>query len=249
MASEKITNNIAIIPARGGSKRIHGKNIMDFFGKPMIGHTLEAATESKVFSKVVVSTENQKIRDIALDYGCDVIARPGELSVDTANLIDVILHVIDHLESQHIFYKNGCVLLANCPIRDHIDTRNSWNAFKNSSSDFMAAVFNYGMFYPFWAMEKTDEGLKPFWKELFDGLSQDLPKAYCPSGALRWFDIEAFKKSKDFYGPGVAGFLLPWYKAMDIDTHEDLLMAGMIASSMIEHPEYFEGFTACAETV
>ncbi len=240
-ASSAAMNNLAIIPARGGSKRIPNKNIIDFFGKPMIIYTLDAARDSGVFSKIYVSTEDIKIRGLVEQHGYEVIERPAELATDTASSIPVVLNLFNTLERRCEVFENVCLLMANCPVRDHVDICGSWEAFKDSPSNFMMSVFRYGMFYPFWALHPTDEGLKPFFGDKYFNIrSQELPEVFCPSGAIRWFNVEAFKEVKHFYGPNLKPYIIPWYKAIDIDEYEDLMVARMVVEAMKTHPEYFK---------
>jgi len=232
--------NIAVVPARGGSKRVPGKNIIEFFGKPMIVHTLEAAKESGVFSKIIVSTEDDTIRSVVEQHGYEVVRRPEEFATDTVSLVPSVLHVIAHFESLGDVFENACLLMANCPIRDRDDIRGSCEAFHRTASDFMMTVFRYGMFYPFWAMKQTGDGLKSYWGEKYiQSRSQELPDVFCPSGAIRWFSVEAFKKIRNFYGPNLQPYIIPWYKAIDIDGFEDLMMAKMVVAAMERHAEYF----------
>ena len=236
-----MSKNIAIIPARGGSKRILEKNIIDFFGKPMIVNTLDAARDSGTFSKILVSTEDTNVRNVAEQHGYEVIERPPELATDTASLIPVVLHVLDRLEANGEVYENGCLLMANCPVRDQTEIKGSWEAFDQETSDFMMSVFRYGMFYPFWALHQTEVGLKPFFGEnYFKARSQELPEVFCPSGAIRWFNAKAFKEVKHFYGPSLMPYIMPWYKAIDIDDFDDLMMAKMVVELMKTRPEYFK---------
>lgn len=233
-------DNVAIVPARGRSKRIPKKNIIDFMGKSMILYTLDFARKSGIFNKIVVSTDDMEIRNVVESNGYEVMERPRELATDTASLIPVVLNVLEQLESQGEIFENGCLLMPNCPIRNHEDITESWEAFNNSSSNFLMTVFKYGMFYPFWALHQTEDGLKPFFGEkYFTARSQELPKVFCPSGAIRWFNVKAYKEVEDFYGPDLIPYVIPWYKAIDIDDYGDLMMANMVAETMKRNPEFF----------
>lgn len=243
-----MSKTVCLIPARGGSKRIPNKNQIDFFGKPMIMHTLEAARDSGIFSDIVVSTDSKEIQNIAASEGFDIIDRPKELATDTASLVPVTLHYLDYLQEKDVSAENACMLMANCPVRDKDDIRDSWEAFQQSSSGLMVSVFKYGMFHPFWALKQTVEGLKPFWHQYYQYRSQELPEVFCPSGAIRWFNIDTFKKEQDFYGSGVTPYVLPWYKAVDIDEFDDLFMAEMVVSFMNDHPELLEKHLCLTET-
>lgn len=220
--------NLAIIPARGGSKRIPNKNIIDFMGKPMIIWTLEAAQKTDLFSKIVVSTDSEEIISIVGQYGFESIRRPVEFASDSASLNPVVLDAFDQMEKMGLSFKNACMLMPNCPIRDDVDILNSYHTFCDTNTTLLMSVFEYGMFYPFWALEETANGLKPFFGEKYlKTRSQDLPKVYCPTGAIRWMDVLNFKREQDFYGEYLKQYVMPWYKAIDIDDYEDLEFAKM----------------------
>lgn len=232
----------ALIPARGGSKRIPHKNIVDFVGKPMILHTIEAAKESGLFDEIVVSTEDARIKEICSAY-CTVIDRPVELASDAATLRDVCL---DFVEGYGKKFEVICLLEADCPLRDGEDLQKSWQDFLQGGSFMMMSVFRYGTFYPFWALANKDEtgvdkeGYQFFFSEKYLTKSQQLPTVFCPSGAFKWFYRMPFLEKRTLYPKDLDVYVLEWYKALDIDTVDDLTTGKMIKMFLSENPSFFQ---------
>jgi len=220
--------SLAVIPARGGSKRLPRKNILPFQGKPLLAHTVEAALNSEIFAKVVFSSDDPEMLDVAAEYGAEPLTRPPELAGDKATLPPVVCHVLESFPSLET--SSICLLMPNCPLRNAEDIRKSKQSFDNCGSDFQISVFKYHMFNPFWALAKTQEGLKPCFPEHFLLPKGGFDEVFCPSGAIWWAGTEAFLKTKDFYGPNLQPFVLPWFRAVDIDTKEDFEIAEIVAA-------------------
>ena len=231
----------ALIPARGGSKRIPRKNIIDFVGKPLIVSTIEAALNSGIFETVVVSTEDEKIKNVCKQY-CLIDERKPELASDSATLKDVCL---DFLQ-RHPEFDVLCLLEADCPLRTADDLRASWQAFLSSGKSMLMSVFRYGTAYPFWALSNKDEegnqrtGYQFFFSKKYLTKSQLLPPVYCPSGAFKWIDTRRFVHSPTLYPDDLDVYVLDWQRAVDIDTVDDLLIGKMIKIFLNEHPRFFE---------
>ncbi len=243
MMDNIVHNNLrvcALIPARGGSKRIPRKNIVDFAGKPLIVHTIEAALQSSIFERVVVSTEDEQIREIAEKY-CDVDSRDPLLASDAATLKDVCLEFIQ----RHPEFDIICLLEDDCPLRTANDLKSSWASFLLEKRSMAMSVFSYGTAYPFWALSDKDEdgnlkqGYQFFFSKKYLTKSQNLPKVYCPSGAFKWIDTKKFVHTKTLYPDDLGVYVLNWLNAIDIDTLDDLLIAKMIKIFLTEHPHFF----------
>lgn len=218
--------NIAIIPARGGSKRIPRKNIKEFHGKPMIAYSIEAALESNCFDKVIVSTDDSEIAEIAIKYGAEVpFIRPDNIADDYATTLDVIKHAIEFTEQQGWGVKNVCCIYATAPfltpefIKKGLQelTKNTINyAFSATSFPFpiqRAIRLN--------AQERV-EMLQP---EHLNTRSQDLEEAYHDAGQFYWGTATAFLNGKPFFSPQSKAILLPRKRVQDIDTPEDWELA------------------------
>ena len=244
MITKKDQSNIrvcAFIPARGGSKRIPRKNIVDFVGKPLILHTIEAARQSGIFKTVIVSTEDSEIKEVCQHY-CDIHDRKPELAHDQATLKDVCLDFL----TTHPEYDVLCLLEADCPLRTAEDLKASWQAFLHSGRSMLMSVFNYGTCYPFWALSDKDEvgntkeGYQFFFSKKYLTKSQNLPPVYCPSGAFKWIDTQSFVQARTLYPDDLGVYVLEWHQALDIDTINDLLIGKMIKIFLQDHPHFFD---------
>lgn len=217
---------IAIIPARGGSKRVPRKNIVPFFGHPLLSYTIHAALNSKVFSKVIVSTEDPEIGKVAEQYGAEFILRPAEFATDKAGLIEVSLHVLETLEKTKSCPEAFCQLMPNIPLRRAEDISNQYEAFEKNNRQFQISVMPFLATYPQWALKRGANGKGDwYFGEKYLIPSQELDQTFAPTGAMWWARTDAFRKQKKFYGEGFAIEPMDPIRAIDIDTQEDLDLA------------------------
>ncbi len=218
---------LAVIPARGGSKRLPHKNILPLAGKPLLVYTVEAALGSGCFDRVVVSTDDDRIADVARAAGADVpFVRSADTADDHTPVSAVTVDALQRLASQGEHYTVVAQLLPNCPLRDADDVRASFVAFDASAADFQISVTAYGWLNPWWAMKLGEQSqLEPLFEDALRARSQDLAALYCPIGAIWWARSAALATSGTFYGPDVRGFPLAWQHAVDIDDEGDLAMA------------------------
>lgn len=230
MSSNKNKNSkIAIIPARGGSKRIPKKNIIDFFGKPMIAHTIEAIFESKVFDYVMVSTDDAEIAEIAKKYGAEVPFLRDEHFDDHSTVSDVVYTTLNRLKAEcNLNFDQVAMIMANCPLKTSQDILEASENFEKSGASFQLSCVDYGWLNPWWAhkIDKNGKGEKLF-KDTFKR-SQDLDNLYCPTGVIWLAIVKDFFKEKTFYGTGYRFYPLPWKSSVDIDNYEDLDMAEVL---------------------
>ena len=215
-------NMVAIIPARGGSKRIPAKNIKIFAGKPIIAYSIAAATQSGLFSRVIVSTDSQDIAGISEEFGAEVpFIRPAELSDDFTETSAVILHTLNWLEETDALPDYFCCLYATAPF---IQVKNIKEGFdrlrqENAISAFSVTSFPYPIFR---ALKTNDNGcLKMFWPEHKTTRSNDLPEAYHDAGQFYWAHTQHFRKEKTFFSSKAVAVVLPRHLVQDIDTPED----------------------------
>ncbi len=223
---------IAVIPARGGSKRIPKKNIRLFFGKPIIAYTIEAAKKSGLFSQVIVSTDDKEIAEIANRYGAEVpFLRDSNIADDLTPVSVVTLDALNRLEEKgHEIYLIA-QLMANCPLRDEQDIIDSYNQFIRLQSNSQISVTRYGWLNPWWAMIRDENySLSPVFHDQMEKRSQDLPDLFCPTGAIWWIKAEILKKEKTFHVVNETGWEIPWDHAIDIDTKEDWKMAEILSN-------------------
>ena len=214
-------NAIAIIPARGGSKRIPKKNIKDFFGKPLIAYSIEIALALNLFDKVIVTTDDEEIAKISKKYGAEVpFIRPPELSDDFTGTGDVINHAISYLENQGEYYEYICTIYATAPLLQKKYLIQGYEQLKSSSAinSFSATT----MPFPIQRTFKIDENerCEMFTPEHYMTRSQDLEEAYQDAGQFYWTKVNE-ESSEIMFGKDSIPIILPRHLVQDIDTLED----------------------------
>ena len=219
--------HIAIILARGGSKRLPRKNILDFYGKPMLAWTIEAALQSAEYEHVLVSTDDPEIAEIARSFGAEVPFLRDSAADDIAPSSEATLAALRQAE-QHWGEQFDAVsqLMANCPLRDAEDITTAVQNFISQGAESQICSFRFGWMNPWWAAKLDERGRPDYlFPETRVTRSQDLPPLYCPSGAIWVARSPVFKSAKTFYVPNHIFHPLSWMSAMDIDDAEDLEMA------------------------
>lgn len=225
--------NVAIIPARGGSKRIPRKNVRDFAGKPMIGWSIAAAFDSGCFDRVVVSTDDDEIADIASGLGASVpFRRPPELSDDFTPTTPVVAHAIRWLQQDGMQPQQVCCLYATAPFIRADDIRAGLSALEDSGADYAFSVTSFE--FPIQRAVKIDRNgrLAMFQPEHFATRSQDLEPAYHDAGQFYWGRASAWLDGQRMFGPQAVPVILPRYRVQDIDTIEDWMRAELMAASL-----------------
>lgn len=216
---------VAIIPARGGSKRIPRKNIKDFCGKPMIAYSIKAAQESGLFDKVVVSTDDEEIAKVATEYGAEVpFIRPVELSDDYTGTGDVINHAINWLKENGFKYDFVCTIYATAPLIQTKYIIEGFEKLQNSNAHMAFSVTT--MPFPIQRTFKinSDGRCEMFWPENFSKRSQDLQDAYQDAGQFYWENLNNSFSDIPF-GKDSIPIVLPRHLVQDIDTMEDWMRA------------------------
>ena len=222
-------NNIAIIPARGGSKRIPKKNIKDFLGKPIIAYSIELALNIKLFSKVIVSTDDQEIKDVAIKYGAEVpFIRPKEIADDFTGTHEVIGHAVKCLKDNGEKMDYVCCVYATAPLIEKDDLKKGFELIKTGKWDSVMAATNFS--YPiFRSFENLpDGGLKMIFPEHYNSRSQDLPEIYHDAGLFYWAKPETWKEPSNGYSEKNSIIKIPNYRVQDIDTLDDWKKAEII---------------------
>lgn len=212
--------NIAIIPARGGSKRIPHKNRKAFMGKPLISYSIEVAINSKLFDKIYVSTDDKKIATIAKSYGANILERSKELASDNATTGDVITDAISYLKNKNIKFDFICTIYATAPLLQKKYLKEGFKRLKESNA-FMAFSVT-SMPFPIWrTFEITSEGrCTMFFPENYSKRSQDLKEAYQDAGQFYWQRVD--REPQDIaFGSDSIPIILPRHLVQDIDTKED----------------------------
>ena len=214
--------NVAIIPARGGSKRIPRKNIKEFCGKPMIAWSIEAALQSGCFDRIVVSTDDTEIAEVAQRFGAEVpFMRPGALSDDHTGTTAVIRHATEWFIEQGQQPEQVCCIYATAPFISPEDIQRGLEILTATGSDYAFSVTSYP--FPIQrAIRLTPHGrVEMFNPEEFNSRSQDLEEAYHDAGQFYWGRASAWLSEKKIFSPEASPVLLPRYRVQDIDTMED----------------------------
>ena len=218
--------NIAIIPARGGSKRIPKKNIKEFLGKPIIAYSIEAALESQLFDEVMVSTDSEEIATVAERYKASVpFVRSLETSNDYATIADVIEEVISMYKEQGKTFDYVCCILPTAPFLTSQRLIEGFNLLQEKRYDSVTPVLRFS--YPIQrALQIDDLGrLSMIWPENLTKRSQDLLPAYHDCGQFYWGNVKAFLKEKSFFMKNGGAIALSEIEVQDIDTEEDWKVA------------------------
>lgn len=216
---------VALIPARGGSKGIKNKNIIDLCGKPLISYTIQAALESKYIDKVIVSTDSQEIADVAIKYGAEVpFLRPGELASDTSKTIDAVMHAVGELEKRKEQYDILILLQATQPLRTAEDIDSAIELFiKNKGQSLVSVspvednpilirtIDNLGRMNSILPMKSTCR-------------RQDMPLYYRVNGCIYINLISELDLNTSFNDNKIP-YIMPKERSVDIDEIKDLLIA------------------------
>ena len=224
---------VAIIPARGGSKRIPRKNIIDFCGKPMIVWSIEAALRSACFDRVIVSTDDEEIAEIALKNGAEIpFLRPATLADDCTGTIPVIKQAVEWLVANGQRPAEACCIYATAPFLESDDLLKGLAQLENKRCDYVFAVTSYA--FPIQRAIKINAKSKVemYYPEHFDTRSQDLEEAWHDAGQLYWGTADAWLSEKTIFGPESSVVVLPRSKVQDIDTFEDLDRAEWLFKAM-----------------
>lgn len=217
--------NLAIIPARGGSKRIPRKNIKDFLGKPIIAYSIEAALKSNLFDEIMVSTENKEIAIISKKYGASIpFLRSKENSSDFATTDDVLIEVVKGLMKKGYSFDNFCCIYPTAPLLSAKSIKEAYLKMINHKLDGVFGVTEFG--YPIQRGLIIENGIaKMIWPENKQKRSQDLPPVYHDSGQFYWSTKDSFLKSKTLWTNNTGALKLSNLKVQDIDNEIDWKIA------------------------
>jgi N-acylneuraminate cytidylyltransferase/CMP-N,N'-diacetyllegionaminic acid synthase len=221
----------AIIPARGGSKGLPGKNIKNFLGKPLISHTIEAALQSEYIQDVFVSTDDEKIREIALKFGAkDIGLRPKELASDDSKSIDVYNYTISLLENMNnSSIEDICILQPTSPLRNSHDIDSAIRIFNAKNAD---SVVSYTKeFHPIvWHKHIDEDGrLSSIFEDNLKNRQEEEP-TYFPNGAVYIFK-RALLRQGIYYTERSYAYVMPRERSVDIDTQQDFDYAKFLAGA------------------
>lgn len=221
---------IAVIPARGGSKRIPRKNIKLFCGKPMIAWSIDAAKVSGLFDHVMVTTDDPEIAEVAKSWGAEVpFLRPAELSDDYAGTTEVIAHATQWALAQGWPLSAVCCIYATAPFVQAGDLKLGLQALESgpweyafSATDFAAPIFRS-------FRQQPEGGIEMFFPEHFLTRSQDLPVALHDAGQFYWGIHSAWTEGKRIFDLHSIPVIIPRWRVQDIDNEDDWARAEIIA--------------------
>lgn len=225
-----MTGCVAIIPARGGSKRIPGKNIKPFAGKPMIAHSIEAARASGLFDRVLVTTDAPEIAETARRHGAEVpFMRPAELSDDKTGTDAVLIHALGALG---LAAGHACCIQATAPFIHPDDLVRGKRLLEEQRATVAFSVTTFA--YPiFRALRLGANGrLEMIWPEHRLTRSQDLPEAWHDAGQFYWVDVGRYLQERKLFSADAVPVVLPRHRVQDIDTLEDWRRAELMYEAL-----------------
>lgn len=220
-----VTNRrLALIPARGGSKRFPRKNLALFGGVPLLARAVETAHATGVFARVLVSTEDADIALIAKRAGADIHERRADLAGDAARLVDVCRTVLEELAARGERYDCFCLLLPTAPFREPRHVRESLELLRTRRANVVMSVSEFPH-VPFWALAEARGTLRLFWGRRWLRSRTTLPVLYRHNGVVLWARVAAFLRYGDFYCPRVVPYHMGLAESVDIDHPLDLEFA------------------------
>lgn len=215
-------NNLCIIPARGGSKRISRKNIKLFLGKPIIAYSIEAAIESNLFDEVMVSTEDDEIANIAIQYGASVpFLRSQKNANDFSTTVDVLLEVIERYKNLGKTFLNSCCIYPTAPF---VNAEKLIIGFEKLITEKRSSVFPVVAYsYPIWRglRNSSDGKIEMVWREYLNSRSQDLEEIYHDAGQWYWFKVDVLSAEKIIFTDNTSSVFLSPLEVQDIDNMND----------------------------
>lgn len=217
--------HLAVIPARGGSKRLPRKNVIDFHGRPILAHTLEAADRAGVFDRVLVSTEDAGIAAVVEALGGEVDPRPAALGGDSATVAEVCRELLDRREAAGECYATLTVLYATAPLRTAADVRATWSLLRPGVCDHAMAVTAFVQPVHQALRLGPDGVLEPLFPDWVTRRKDRIGDFYAGNGSTYCVTVAAFRRTGAFYGPGLRGHVMPPERSVDIDTETDLRLA------------------------
>lgn len=216
---------VAIIPARGGSKGLPGKNIKSLCGKPLIVYTIEAAIKAKEIDKVIVTTDSQEIAAVARDYGAEVpFMRPEYLADDNASAVDVYIHAVEYMMKDYSCdMQKFIVLLPTAPLRDEKDIDDAVRKFREKNATTLISVTEADVPASWYYRMSGDGAIKNagFDRENTMRNRQMNDQYYIPNGAIYILDYQLLKNQRTYYTEDTLGYIMPRKKSIDIDSIDD----------------------------
>jgi len=217
---------LAVIAGRGGSKGLPRKNVRQLAGKPLIAWTIEAAAQSRILDRAVVSTDDAEIANVARGFGADVpFLRPAELATDVSPIVDAVLHAVDSLAEK---YHYVVLLQAASPLRLGQDIDGALELCRQCGAPACISVTAAPKVH--WALALDSVGrLTPLF-DMIETRRQALAPVYQPNGAVYVAELEWLRRERRFFAPGAVGYVMPPERSVDVDTEMDFLIAEAITA-------------------
>jgi pseudaminic acid cytidylyltransferase len=232
---------MAVIPARGGSKRIPRKNIKDFCGKPMIAYAICAAKESGLFDRIVVSTDDDEIAEIANKWGAETpFKRPIELSDDYTATVPVVSHSIEKCKELGWVVDEVCCIYPCAPLIEVDDLLEVHQQFIKNRSNYCFPVTEFPSAIQRGLNILSDGKIQPFYPEFKNTRTQDLEPAYYDAGQFYWGEAEVWLRDLSIHSNAM-GYIIPNYRVVDIDTEQDWLRAEFIYQAIKKNGKSITG--------
>jgi N-acylneuraminate cytidylyltransferase len=225
---------LAVIPARGGSKRIPRKNIKEFCGRPMIAWAIEAVRQTACFDLIIVSTDDEEIAEISREWGAQApFIRPAELSDDHTGTVPVVAHAIDWCLKHSVEKpEEVCCVYATAPFVRPRDLRHGLEVLLRHGCDYAFSVTSFPFPIQRAIRIKKDGRVEMFQPEHFNTRSQDLEEAYHDAGQFYWGRAQAWRDGRPIFNSDAVPVFLPRYRVQDIDTIEDWLRAELMFTAL-----------------
>ena len=231
---ELLSTRVAVIPARGGSKRIPRKNIKIFAGEPMISNAIRVAIESELFDHIIVSTDDDEIAEVAVKLGAEVpFIRPQNLSEDGTPTVPVVVDAIDRCTKLGWDFNQVCCLYPCVPFLLPTDLADSWQIFHNSSAHFCFSIVEYPSPIQRALTINAEGQVKPFFPESELIRTQDLVNTYHDAGQFYWGSKESWLTIDKIHSNAI-GFVMPHWRIIDIDTPDDWRRAELLLRTQRE---------------
>jgi len=214
---------LSIIPARGGSKGLPRKNIIDLASKPLIASTIEASLSSKIITKTIVSSDDDEILDISKKYKAEILKRPKNLSMDNSSSESVVNHVLSYMDDIGEQFEFIALLQPTSPLRNYIDIDKAYKTMLDSKANAVISVCEFDS-KALKALIKTETGfLKGISNKKYLFMPrQSLPELYIPNGAIYIINVDAFRKYGSFLTTKTVNYCMPKERSIDVDSFSDI---------------------------
>lgn len=221
-------NILCVIPARGGSKRVPRKNILSLNGTPLISYTIRAAKDSGVFDKIIVSTDDAEIKDVAIAEGVDVDDRPEHMAGDKVTKVQVVKEYLERVDCTE--FSHVAALLPTCPFRTAQDMVDAVKLYENSNEDFLIGVTEYEFPVQLALHDINDEVVQMDNSENYlTTRSQNIEKRFHPNGSIYLAKIDKFLEKGTFFNEKMAAYKMPAVRSFDIDYPYQFKIAEVLA--------------------